>query len=134
MDNSDANGCLILGLTIVTSLVIGALVYLGGGWIVYDIYRSFDPVEMNETLQDVEMKKLEIYAYVVIGYFFLLGLIFDLFDKVKGFFWIAFIPLLLMTLLKLVIPMSVGAAIINSIICIGVCAFATYLAIIGILD
>jgi len=130
MDNSETNGCLIFGLIIVASIIIGALVYLGGGWITYDIYRSFDPVETSESLKDVEIKRFEIYAYVVIGYYFLLEIIFGIFDEVKGAFWIAFIPIIIAGMFRLFLPISVGSAILNSIICIGICAFATYHAII----
>ena len=132
MENSDVSGCLMFGLIIVVSIVVGALVYIGGGWIAHDIYRSFVPIEMTDTLKSIELTKLLVYGIVALVYSVVLYFIFDV-EQYKWYFEVSVVPLGAWLVFKSFLPISLGASVLSLIVCVGACAYITYCAIMDLL-
>lgn len=133
MENSDANGCLMFSFVIVVSLVVGALVYIGGGWIAYDIYRSFVPIEPTDTIESIGLTKLLIYGIVVLVYSFVLYILLDL-EDIKWYFEISMVPIWAWAAFKIFLPVSLGAGILNLIACVGACGYISFFAIVKFFD
>lgn len=104
-------------------IIIPLLVYIGLGWIVSDIYLSFQNVgEMS--IFEYENIRLWIYNIVATVYIFIINAMID-FDQLIDansaedyFIWFLIALPLIMAFVMQYIPISVGAALLNFIICI----------------
>lgn len=104
-------------------IIIPLLVYIGLGWIVSDIYLSFQDVG-KMTIFEYENIRLWIYNIVATVYIFIINAMID-FDQLIDansaedyFIWFLIALPLILAFIMQYIPISIGAALLNSIICI----------------
>lgn len=118
-------------MKVIIGLILSCIVYFGLGWIVYDIYTSIYPIEGSTLISDIYLNEILCYNGVACAFNFAL-IIFS-----KQNFWedyeftaiiIGFSPLVLYYVLKIILPMSIGAALINTILCIISMVVAFYLS------
>lgn len=101
---------------ILIAIVISAIIYLGGGWCVYNIYLSCVDIE-TYTFQEIYNSQILVYDIVAEA-----GILFFIFLAEKkrniseplGYFCIG-LPVACWVLFTQILPMSEGAAILNTI-------------------
>lgn len=101
---------------IIIAFILAVIIYIGGGWIVSDIYYSIFPIDEQMTLEEIFQTRIIIYNTVCgIASFICVILADDRYtDRI---FWCIGVPFgfyLLITFL----PMSAGIAWANTIACV----------------
>lgn len=102
----------------ILAIIIPLIVYFGIGWIAKDIYFSIWEVVDSTTLEEIYNKEVLVYACVAVGYIILCSLILMDEDNIGGFVFAGAFPVAGYILCVYVLPISEGAAILNTILCI----------------
>lgn len=104
----------------ILAIIIPLIVYFGIGWIAKDIYFSMWKISDNTTIQEIYNKELFIYGCVALGYVFICHNILDNNnnDLTNGMILAGSLPIIGYILCAYVFPMSEGAAILNTALCI----------------
>ena len=104
----------------IIALIISIILYLGGGWCIYNIYLSVFPIQDNDTIHQIACAQLLVYAIwaTIVNLFGLYkaersGVKSHDFDAVA-----AWSPLALWAIAKWILPLSIGFGIINVVICV----------------
>ena len=100
------------------AIIIPLIVYFGIGWIAKDIYFSMWEISDNTTIQEIYNKELFIYGCVALGYVFICYNILDDSDLTNGMILAGALPVIGYVLCAYVFPMSKGAAILNTALCV----------------
>lgn len=107
-----------IAIRIILSIAIPIIVYFGIGWIAKDIYFSIWEIAGNTTIQEIYNKELLIHCCVAVGYIIISWIILDD-DGIMGFMlFVGALPIAAYILCVYILPMSEGAAILNTILCI----------------
>ncbi len=108
-------------------IIVPVLVYVGLGWIASDIYFSF--IDTSDiTIRDYENARFWIYNIIACIYLLITGPSRcdpDVEDWIDGF---RFLPIGLAYLMTSIIPVSLGATLLNFLICVIEMMIYTFLA------
>lgn len=102
----------------ILAIIIPLIVYFGIGWIAKDIYFSIWEIVDSTTLEEIYNKEILVYACVAVGYIILCHIILDDNSPVGGMVFAGAFPVVGYILCVYVLPISEGAAILNTILCI----------------
>jgi len=97
----------------ILAIIIPLIIYFGIGWIAKDIYFSIWEIVDSTTLEEIL-----VYACVAVGYIILCHIILDDNSPVGGMVFAGAFPVVGYILCVYVLPISEGAAILNTILCI----------------
>ena len=100
------------------AIVVPFIVYFLGGWIVKDIYFSIYPITGDTTIQYINSRELMIYAFIASTYNVLLIIMKELDDNITMCSIVFLVPLASAFFVSF-LPLSFGALILNTILCIG---------------
>lgn len=95
------------------AIIVPILVYLGIGWIVKDIYFSI-VADNGMTLKEVFNAEIYVYDIIAMLYCVIIAIFFD--SDLSDYLW--WIPLAMAFITVHILPISIGATILNSIVCI----------------
>lgn len=107
----------------VLAVIIPLIIYFGIGWIAKDIYFSMWEITASTTIRDIYNKEIFIYCCVAVGYIFIC---FQITDELVMIYFGA-VPVIAYILCAYIFPMSEGAALLNSILCVVVLIYASML-------
>lgn len=110
------------------AIVVPFIVYFLGGWIVKDIYFSIYPITGDTTIQYISSRELMIYAFIASAYNALIIIMNDLDDNITMCSIVFLVPLASAVLVSF-LPLSFGALILNTILCVGTMIFTGIFAV-----
>lgn len=102
----------------ILAIIIPLIIYFGIGWIAKDIYFSIWEIVDSTTLEEIYNKEVLVYACVAVGYIILCYIILDNNSSDGVMAFAGALPIAGYILCVYVLPISEGAAILNTILCI----------------
>lgn len=114
-------------MAVILSIILATITYLGGGWCIYNVYLSINPICDSDTIQSIYSTQLLVYAITscVINAI-AIGVADGPNNNLES--WAEILPLapLAVCIVFGLLPISEGGAILNTVICIIISSICIY--------
>lgn len=99
----------------IIAFIVSILLYIGGGWCIYDVYISVFPIENTDTLMDIAFEQLMVYScWAAIVNF----MAFVMSSKNNDFYMNIGVSPIFIALITKIFPLSIGVGILINILTI----------------